>query len=728
MERRVVIPPKLIVTGVVVLCGLYRANLYNYLFFKGITESCERITGYSAGEFMKDSALFTASSTGVIHMRKILIVDDEWLTGLEIEEMLTGLGYDVVGQAKTGVEAVDMVRNLEPDLVIMDVMMPGEMNGIDAARVIKAEWGTPIIFVSGYGDPEYIEAAKEIAPFGYVMKPFDEREVHAFVEIALSKRKLELKLKKAHERLERTNLELRGEIEARKITERTLQEREKLYRDIFERNKAIKWVLDPSTGKIIDANPAACEFYQYSHEALTDLHIWDINVLDEVVLRKLIASAESDEQTEFTFKHRRASGEIRDVQVYTGTVEFSGKKLLHSIIIDITDRQRAEEALRASEARFRSLVETTSDWVWEVDPEGIYTYVNPRVKDALGYEPEEVIGKRPFDFMPPAEAERIERVFQAMAASGDAIERLENTNLHKDGRPVVLETSGAPFFDAKGNLQGYRGIDRDITERKKVEEALQQTYQDLRNTQARLIQAAKLASIGQLSAGVAHELNQPLMVIRNTAQLIGRAVKKNRLEEDDLNGQLTAIERNTKRMMNIINHLRTFSRQSPLDFHPVDINRVIENTFLMMGEQLRLHDIEVKKDLAANLPRIQGDANQLEQVLLNLLINAGDAIETAGNNRRVEMTTRISDGVKGAIEILIKDTGGGISKECLEKIFDPFFTTKDVGKGTGLGLSISYGIVKDHKGEIEATETGPEGTTFRIRLPIASNEKSGNRK
>ena len=548
-----------------------------------------------------------------------------------------------------------------------------------------------------------------------------------------------------------------------------LKESEKRFRAIFDNAMDGILVANASTKKFVMANRGICDMLGYSADELLKLSVSDIH--PEKDLPNIVDIFGRQARKEFRLAEnlpvKRKDGTVFYADISSAPMSIGTDNFLVGIFRDITKRRKAEiavqkahdeleervkerteklskakeelklksmereqagQALRESEVRFRALVETTSDWVWEVDTEGLYTYVNPRVKDVLGYAAEEVIGKRPFDFMPPAEAERIGRVFRAMAASGSVIEGLENTNLHKDGRPVVLETSGAPFFDAKGNLQGYRGIDRDITERKKSEEALQQTYQDLRNTQGQLIQAAKLASIGQLSAGVAHELNQPLMVIRNKAQLIQRAIKKNRLEEDDLNGQLTAIERNTKRMMNIINHLRTFSRQSPLDFHPVDINRVIENTFLMMGEQLRRHDIEVKKDLAANLPGIQGDANQLEQVFLNLIINAGDAIETAGNNRRIEIITRISDEVKGAIEILTKDTGGGISKECQEKIFDPFFTTKEVGKGTGLGLSISYGIVKDHKGEIEVAETGPEGTTFRIRLPIASNEKSGNRK
>jgi two-component system, NtrC family, sensor kinase len=411
-------------------------------------------------------------------------------------------------------------------------------------------------------------------------------------------------------------------------------------------------------------------------------------------------------------------------------------------LIDITERKQTEETLLASEARFKALVESSSDRIWEVDANGVYTYASPKVKDLLGYEPEEVIGKTPFDFMPPEEAKRMKSEFGAIATSQKSFRGLENTNIHKDGSLVVLDTSGVPFFDPNVKFCGYRGIDRDITERKRSGEALKKSYDDLKNLQARLIQSGKLASIGELAAGVAHELNQPLMIIRTTAQLMLRKQSKNSLDTVKLLENLNSIEKNTKRMMNIINHLRTFSRQTKSEFTPVSVNKIIQDSFLMIGEQLSLRNIEVIQDLSNDLPKVQGDANQLEQVFLNLLTNARDAILTRDENVGwITIVTRYAVGnhqstpaeyskdstgqaitnqqSRGFIEILVRDSGGGIPQETLKDIFDPFYTTKEVDKGTGLGLSISYGIIQDHKGEIDVAETGLEGTTFRISLPVS---------
>ena len=250
-------------------------------------------------------------------------------------------------------------------------------------------------------------------------------------------------------------------------------------------------------------------------------------------------------------------------------------------------------------------------------------------------------------------------------------------------------------------------------------------YTKLNEVNAQLVQSAKLASIGELASGVAHELNQPLMVIRGTAQLIRRNLRKNNLNNAELMGQLDPIEKNTKRMMNIIGHLRTFSRQSKGKSCRLDMNKVVKGSFILLREQLRLRNIEVVEAYAFGLPPIQGDGTQIEQVVINLIANARDAMvkreaDSEGGEKIKKMLSISTSKAKNNshLEIIITDSGEGIPRDDLDRIFDPFFTTKEVGKGTGLGLSISYGIIKDHGGEIEVAETGPDGTTFRIRLPI----------
>lgn len=254
------------------------------------------------------------------------------------------------------------------------------------------------------------------------------------------------------------------------------------------------------------------------------------------------------------------------------------------------------------------------------------------------------------------------------------------------------------------------------------ESRYREAYETLKETQSQLIQSGKLAAIGELAAGVAHELNQPLMVIRTNAQLVLRRLEKQVLSSEDTRDMIQPIEKNSKRMINIINHLRTFSRQSQENVSGVDINGVVKDCSLMMGEQLRVHNIDLKLELAEHLPKVMGNANQLEQVFLNIITNARDGVLAArteeGKTGLIEVFTGAFGKDREWVEILVRDTGTGITGKDLDRIFDPFFTTKEVGKGTGLGLSISHGIVKEHRGTIEMVQTGPEGTVFRICLPI----------
>jgi signal transduction histidine kinase len=208
---------------------------------------------------------------------------------------------------------------------------------------------------------------------------------------------------------------------------------------------------------------------------------------------------------------------------------------------------------------------------------------------------------------------------------------------------------------------------------------------------------------------------------------ISNSLKKASELSGDRLEPLALVETNTKRMMNIINHLRIFSRQGKEVFTTVDVNASIEGCRLMVGEQFRLRNIELKLDLMEDAPKVMGNPNQVEQVVLNLLTNAKDAIEERGAGAKtpgvVNVSTRLSEKDGAWVEVLVQDTGKGISDTHVGRIFEPFFTTKEVGKGTGLGLSISYGIVKSHNGAMAVAETGSEGTTFRIRFPVSESIK-----
>ena len=241
---------------------------------------------------------------------------------------------------------------------------------------------------------------------------------------------------------------------------------------------------------------------------------------------------------------------------------------------------------------------------------------------------------------------------------------------------------------------------------------LEETNKTLRETQAQLIQASKMAAMGQFGAGVAHELNQPLAGISGYTDLLLLKMERETAEWR----YAKKIEDQCVRMTKIVNNLRTFARQSKFEYSETDVNQPIDDALMLLGEQLRSHNIKVKRDLAPNLPKVTADANQLEQVFLNLVSNAKDAIDPQGSGT-ITIISRQSEKTD-FVEVLVIDTGTGMDSSTISDIFNPFFTTKDVGKGTGLGLSISLGIIEDHGGRIEVHSVKNRGTAFRISLPV----------
>ncbi len=271
------------------------------------------------------------------------------------------------------------------------------------------------------------------------------------------------------------------DVTERKQAENALKESEAKFRALVE--DADVGVIIIQDGKSVYRNPKQARILGYTPEELAGMnnYLQFIHPDDHNIVREAVSKLFGDKREYHTFEFRviRKDGGIANLESHGCLTEYKGRPAIIGISIDITARKKAEEALLESEARFRALTESTSDWIWETDASGSYTYSSPKVREILGYEPDELIGKSAFDLMPPEEAASVEAEFRKLVLSQLPIERLENVNITKDGRRVVLETSGVPFFDSKGAFSGYRGIDRDITERKKAET-------DLRRSEGRL--------------------------------------------------------------------------------------------------------------------------------------------------------------------------------------------------------------------------------------------------
>ena len=283
--------------------------------------------------------------------------------------------------------------------------------------------------------------------------------------------------------------------------------------------------------------------------------------------------------------------------------------------------------------------------------------------------------------------------------------------LRKSREVRSIVTSLFMLTDEEGKDIGTGGIFKDVTEQKILEVKL-------KSARAGLIEASKLRALGELVAGVAHEINNPLMA----SQTILHVILQNMPPDASERERLELIHKCNDRIERIVDHLREFSREGAKEVNDVDINVPIENALMMTGQQLMDHNIEIIKELSENLPEISGDAGQLEEVFLNLISNARDALDEKGDHKILTiLTSYIEEHKTPYVRIVIKDTGIGIPEENMEKILEPFFSTKPVGKGTGLGLSLCFGIIESHGGRLDVKSTVGSGTEITILLPAKNS-------
>jgi PAS domain S-box-containing protein len=392
----------------------------------------------------------------------------------------------------------------------------------------------------------------------------------------------------------------------------------------------------------------------------------------------------------------RADGERRIVAIATAPLRELGEVTgIVASLRDVTgDRARAD-ALARSEARYARLVESASDAIFTVDHAGRFTAVNRSLEEGVGRPRETLLGTRFADLVDPRDAAAVERLLRDTFAG----ERRRGSLRYRDAAGEARQGSliASPLLEG-ATIAGALGILRDVTDEQRLT--------------AQLLQQEKLAAVGQLVSGVAHELNNPLASVTAFSELL---LASPATADPEARQAVESIHDEAMRAAKVVSHLLTFARQRPAERVDADVNAIVSDTVALREYALRTAQVQLRVALDPALPRTWADPFQLQQVVLNLLSNAEQAVVGWGGPRRIGVETR-RDG--DWIAIVVSDTGPGLAPELRDRIFNPFYTTKPVGEGTGLGLSIADGIVREHGGQIRVESQPGEGATFLVELPI----------
>jgi len=487
------------------------------------------------------------------------------------------------------------------------------------------------------------------------------------------------------------------DITERKQVEEALRQSEEKYRSLVNH---VSFGIFRSTpgprGRFLEVNPAMERITGYSKEELLQMDVCDLYQHPEERQRVLEEVASVTDITTREMRFRKKDGTEITVSDTKVAVRDDAGQIIYfdGIIEDVTNRRKVEEQIKRAAEEWRTTFDSITDWISIVDKDYKLVRVNKAFADALGKKPKELIGKTCYQVV----HETNEPVPDCPCRKTLQTKRPAAVELFEPRLGMYLEMRTSPIFDEKGKVVASVQVARDVTERKRVEEQLMLTH--------------RLASIGELVSGVAHELNNPLTSVIGFSQLL-----MEREIADDIREDLSLVYSEARRAAGIVKNLLTFARKHPPVKRLTRINNVIEDVLNLRAYWQRVNNIEVRRQLAPDLPEIMVDSVQMQQVFLNITVNAEYFMIQAHNRGTLTITT---EKVGNVIRISFGDDGPGIARKNLTRIFDPFFTTKGVGKGTGLGLSICHGIVAEHGGRIYARSQWGEGATFIVELPISS--------
>lgn len=498
---------------------------------------------------------------------------------------------------------------------------------------------------------------------------------------------------------------------ARDITQE--RESESRFRELFESLQEGIYFTTPD-GKLLDANPTLVKMLGYeSKDDLADINVADLYAEGSDRSAFIADLDRVGTMKDREIKLRRKDGSTLICLDTTSAIRDSSGKVVRyqGALVDITQRREMEQRLHAEQEFARRLIDGFPDLIVVLDNELRYTFVSPRIKDLLGFTPEELSGRVMGERSKPEDRDAMVTMCHEILAGKLALGTIEYRTQHKDGSWRIFRAAASPLFsapDAQGRatITGLVASSRDFTEFKLLEQ--------------QLIQSEKLAALGQMIAGVSHELNNPLTAILGIGELLKERLSTPgavaALPDASVSRQLELVNEQARRAAEIVQNLLAFSRPAAVQKTPVNLSELVQRTLQLHEYSLRVNNIKVEFAPVSGLPAVNGDANQLMQVFLNLIVNAEQAIREVREHGTLRVRIAADD---KTVRLTFQDDGPGIPANLLAKIFDPFFTTKRPGRGTGLGLSICMAMIKEHGGTIEAQNAESGGAVFQIALPVA---------
>ncbi len=510
----------------------------------------------------------------------------------------------------------------------------------------------------------------------------------------------------------------------RQRSEEALLASELRYRRLFESAQDGILILDAETGMVVDVNPFLIKMLGFSHEQFLGKKLWELGFFKDIVANQdNFAELQQKEYIRYENKPlETADGRRIDVEFVSNVYEVDHHKVIQCNIRDISERKRAEATLRGSEKRFRSLAVATSQIIWSTDGQGQVCEPMPSFQDYTGQSDEETRGAGWVSALHPDDVERTVKVWKE-AVEAKAGYLTEYRLRRHDGVYRHFTARGAPVLADDGRILEWIGTCTDITERKLAESSLRESEERLEQErvalEVQLRQQQKLESIGTLAGGVAHEINNPINGIMNYAQLI-----QDQLPAGSPLAEFTAeILRETQRVATIVRNLLTFARNEKQSHSPARLVDIVEGTLSLMRTVIRRDQITLRVNVPEDLPDLSCRTQQIQQVLMNLMTNARDALNERypghDPDKVLNLDARLFEKEgRRWIRVTVEDHGTGITPKVRERMFDPFFTTKSRDQGTGLGLAISHGIVKEHHGELTVESEPGRFTRMHLDLPI----------